>query len=181
MTVFRHWPDVWEACDREGYDCLLNYRKYTGELIYGPAAPQWNDPENKAGRVGPNVPFAQNRVKLYKTFLRQVDRLGVKIEWGKKAVEYFEDASRGEGGIVLHDASKRTADVVIAADGVKSTSSTLINVGNERPRPSGTSIYRCAYPVDIAMKDPLVHDFWPHKADEKPIWEFWMGCIFPAV
>lgn len=177
MSVFRHWPDVEEEIEREGYDCLINYRKHTGQLIYGPDPPQWNYPENKKGRIGPHVPFTVSRVKFYTSLLRQVDRLGLKIAWGKKAVSYFEDEYKRQGGVVTQDGSLYTGDVVIAADGLKSASSMLITGDgeNERPRPSGTSIYRCAFPIEYAMKDPLVREYWPLKEGDKPIWEFWMG------
>lgn len=161
--------------EEQQYDAMMSYKKHSGTHIYGPCPPSFNDPENKSGRVGPHVAFIQNRVKFYRMFLKQIAKLGFTIDYGKRVAEYFEDAVAGNGGVVLDNGETLQADVVVAADGLKSSSGKLIARGSSQPKPSGMAIYRTAYPVEYAMKDDAVRQRWLLKGGDRPIWEFWMG------
>lgn len=149
--------------------------KHTGEHIYGPNPPSFNDPENTMGRKGPHVAFMQSRIKFYKSLIRQVERLGLLIEYYKQVVSYYEDEKSGVGGVVLESGEKGEADVVIAADGIKSRSGRLISGEDVQPKESGMAIYRSAYPTEHALSEPLVKAQWDFKKGDRPIWEFWLG------
>ncbi|KAA8642769.1 hypothetical protein EYZ11_002927 [Aspergillus tanneri] len=175
MSIFRHWPDMCREIETEQYDAMMSYKKHSGEHIYGPSPPSFNDPENKVGRLGPHVAFIQNRIKFYKMFLRQIAKLGFRIDYGQRVVNYFEDTVTGKGGVVLETGEVYLADVVVAADGLKSSSYGIVTGESVQPRPSGMAIYRTAYPVEYALQNETVRQRWSRKDDDGPLWEFWLG------
>lgn len=181
ILLLSHWPDMGYEIERDQYDVAMSYYKQTGERIFGPAPPMFNDPENRVGRKGFPSVNAHSRIKLYRSFLRQVERVGLRIEWGKKVVEYWEDVHRGLGGIVLENGEKRTADIVVAADGLRTKSNTIVPGMDKELRRSGKAIYRAGYPVEHALRDPVVQKQWNFKTDEQPIWQFWLGLVYPAI
>jgi 2-polyprenyl-6-methoxyphenol hydroxylase-like FAD-dependent oxidoreductase len=130
-------------------DCALksmvNYFKHDGELIVGP------------------MPFAANfgrgyiRPKVYALLDKVVEQHGIKVRTGCKVVRYFE--SEDKGGVELESGEILTADVVAAADGVHSKSWSLVNSNKDEPTSSGHSAYRVSFPIELALKDPLVQKF----------------------
>ena len=149
--------------------------KHTGEHIFGPNPPSFNDTENIIGRKGPHVAFMQSRVKFYKSLIRQAQRLGLLIEYHKRVVSYYEGEESGTGGVVLESGERREADVVVAADGIKTRSGRLISGDVIQPKESGMAIYRSAYPTEHALSEPQVKARWDFKKGDRPIWEFWLG------
>ena len=175
MSIFRYWPELCKEIEEEQYDCWMAYYRHTGEHIYGPSPPSFNDPENSIGRKGPHVAFMQSRVKFYKSLIRQAERLGLRIEYNRRVVSYYEDEDAGFGGVVLESDERREADVVVAADGIKTHSGKIISGEDTQPKESGMAIYRSAYPVEHALSEPLVQERWKYKKGDRPIWEFWLG------
>ena len=114
--------------------------KHTGEHIYGPNPPSFNDTENIIGRKGPHVAFMQSRIKFYKPLIRQAQRLGLLIEYHKRVTSYYEDDELSIGGVVLESGERREADVVVAADGIKTRSGKLISGEDIQPKESGMAI-----------------------------------------
>ncbi|KAF4634247.1 hypothetical protein G7Y89_g3863 [Cudoniella acicularis] len=177
FSIFRHWPDFSKDIEAEQYDCWMTYKRHNGTHIYGPSPPMFNDPENISGRKGPYVAFMQSRIKFYRSLIRQVERLGIEIEFGSLVVEYYEDAERGVGGVVLEGGEKREADVVVGADGIKALSGKIVEgEGALPPKESGMAVYRCSYPVEYALADPVVKEQWKFQEGDRPIWEFWLGA-----
>ena len=113
MSIFRHWPDACREIESEHHDCMMSYYKHNGEHIYGPMPPIYNDPENKKGRRGPHCAFQHRRVNLYRTFLKQVARIGLRVDYGCTAKSYFEDENAGKAGVVLENGDVFLADVVV--------------------------------------------------------------------
>ena len=175
MSILCHWPELCEEVEKDQYDCWMSYYRHSGQHIYGLNPPSFNDPENRVGRKGPHVAFMQSRIKFYKSLIRQTERLGMKIEYNKRVVDYYEDVAAGFGGVVLESGEKRQADVVVAADGIKTRSSKIISGVDIQPKESGMAIYRAAYPVEHVSSEPLVQERWKYKKGERPIWEFWLG------
>ncbi|QGA13961.1 hypothetical protein EYB26_001613 [Talaromyces marneffei] len=172
VSVLRHWPDMMRDMEDEQVNAAVSYEQHTGRHIYGPSVPSFNEPEYLADRKGPFVAPAQIREKFYRMLLRQVAKLGFKVQYGKRAVRYFEDVAAKKGGVVLESGEVQIADVVVAADGLRSSSELLIAGGHTPTKSSGMSIYRTAYPREIAMEDESVRKRW---ADKKEIWEYWLG------
>ncbi|KKK15177.1 hypothetical protein P175DRAFT_0539870 [Aspergillus ochraceoroseus IBT 24754] len=173
ISVIRHWPDMCRDMEEDQVNASVSYETHDGRHIYGPTVPSFNDPEHIATRQGsPYVAPAQIRRKFYRMLLRQVARLGFRVEYGKPVRDYFEDRVSGSGGVVLENGEIRLADIVVAADGLKSSSDILIT-GEPRPtKSSGLSIYRTAYPKELAMKDECVRERWGRSP---PTWEYWLG------
>lgn len=157
------------------YDVDMSYYRQTGERIWGPAPPMFNDPEHLPGRRGFPSVNAHSRIKLYRAFLKQAERVGIYVEWGCKVVEYWEDVEGRAGGVVLENGEKRTADIVVAADGLRTKSMNIVPGMPDQLTTSGKAIYRAGYPVEHALKDPTVREMWNFKPEDKPIWQFWLG------
>ncbi|KAK4141035.1 uncharacterized protein C8A04DRAFT_14412 [Dichotomopilus funicola] len=197
LAVFRHWPDMARELETEQVHADVSYERHTGEHIYGPTVPSFNDPEHLAERAKrgyPAVAPAQIRRLFFRMLLRQVARIGLRVDYGCTVRDYFDEDNdddnglwkekggkgdhRGRGGVVLESGEVCIADVVIAADGLKSRSEMLVAAGEGQtttttpPRSSGMSIYRTAYPRELAMQDPTVRARW---GDARPRWEYWLG------
>lgn len=140
----------------EQVDAGVSYEKHSGEHIYGPTIPNFNEPEYVSTRKGPFVAPSQIRQKFYRMLLRQVAKLGLKVDYGKQVTRYFEDTAAGKGGVVLENGECHLADIVIAADGLRSSSEVLVCGEVTAPKSSGMSIYRISFPREMAMKDELV-------------------------
>nr|UIK22907.1 FAD-dependent monooxygenase [Trichoderma rhododendri] len=173
VAAMRHWPDMYREIEEEKVDAPIHYVRHSGEVIYGPSRPTYNDPEYAAERK--NVPFTgpvQIRKEFYRMLLRQVAKIGLKVEYGQRVDRYFEDEAGGLGGVVVEDGSVRTAHIVVAADAFRSRSELLV-AGEHMPTgSSGMSVYRCAYPRELAAKDAAVQKRWGPGTKTK---EYWLG------
>ena len=172
ISIIRHWPAMWQEMEEEQVHAAVSYKMHNGQHIYGPAVPSFNDPEHVADRKGPFVAPAQVRRKFFRMLLRQVARLGFKVDYGNRVHAYFEDKATGKGGVVLETGETHLADIVVAADGLNSSSEILIAGQHTPVKSSGMSIYRTAYPRELAMKDETVRKRW---GDSPPVWEYWLG------
>ncbi|KAH8807233.1 putative monooxygenase [Xylogone sp. PMI_703] len=172
ISVIRHWPDMWREMEEEQVNAAVSYEKHSGEHVYGPSVVSFNDPEHVTDRRGPFVAPAQIRRKFFRMLLRQVAKLGIAVSYGKRVRDYFEDVAAGKGGVVLENGEILVADVVVAADGLQSRSDILIAGAHLPPKSSGMSIYRTAFPRELAMKDETVRRRW---GDSPPVWEYWLG------
>lgn len=172
VSIMRHWPDMWRDMEEDQIDAAVSYEMHNGKHIYGPSTIHFNDPEHVASRKGPFVAPAQIRRKFFRMLLRQVAKLGFKVDYGKCVRKYFEDKAAGKGGVVLENGEIYVADMVVAADGLKSRSEILIAGQISPTKSSGMSIYRTAYPRELAMQDETVRKRW---GDSPAVWEYWLG------
>ena len=77
--------------------------------------------------------------------------------------------------MVFKDGSRHEAYLVVAADGVRSPSWSLV-AGHPVPaRSSGGAIYRTAFPVEIAMVDPMVAERFKVQDNGRSVMELWLG------
>jgi hypothetical protein len=115
--MMRHWPQMRRELEQDKVMAGTYYYRYDGELIDGPSIPNFNAPEHVAERATRHpegfaeVGAVQIRKKFYRMLLRQVARLGLRIEYGQRVDSYFEHEAVGIAGVVLTDASTRTAHV----------------------------------------------------------------------
>ena len=70
--------------------------------------------------------FMQSRVKFYKSLIRQTEELGLKIEFGSRVFEHYEDSDAELRGVEVENGGRREADVVVAADGIRTHSGEII-------------------------------------------------------
>ncbi|RFU33341.1 hypothetical protein B7463_g3031, partial [Scytalidium lignicola] len=124
--IFKHWPEMKEEFDSIClHDAYIETFKHSGEVIVKAMRvadrlrAQGLDPETPPGTF-------QMRPLIYKMFLNQVEKIGIKVEFNQHVVEYFEDTEAGQGGVITKQGNRFEADLVIAADGVGSKSQSLV-------------------------------------------------------
>lgn len=135
-------------------------------------SPSGEKPEKEPSRM-----FRVSRPELHQALSEQIERCGLRIEYGKPAVDYSEDLTSRKGKVRLVNGENLEADVVIAADGVHTKSWKLI--GGERPaaQSSGHSIYRTAYALEHMLKDKEVAQRFKLQPDGREIIELWHGLV----
>nr|QCF41199.1 CcxH [Bipolaris sorokiniana] len=176
IRTLRHWPQMCKELAEDSRDSETYYRRHYGELILGPSVPIYNDPEYLEERQGlPFVAPFQIRRKFHEMLLRQVARIGLKVQYGQRAEKYFEDDSVGVGGVLTQDGVQHVADLVIAADGHHSNSELLIADKRLPTRSSGMSVYRTAFPTELAMRNDAFRKQWGERAKKDTSQEYWLG------
>ncbi|KAH8655895.1 putative monooxygenase [Xylariales sp. PMI_506] len=173
-----YWPELANELERVNYGGWeLAYHTITGERISGPEPVtlaqfqyQNSDGQQKIAKF-----HRQSRPKFAAALLDQVRSVGVNIDFGKRVVDYFESEREKKAGVVLEDGNRMEADVVIAADGIGTKSHKLINGHDIRAYPSGFSIFRTAFPVELVVDDSEIKNRWPLIDGSRPIIEMWQG------
>ena len=175
LKVCRYWPELARQNQLISYDPWVAFHDMRGERISGPMQ---LIPEKPGGADGqPNRMYRHSRPKFYQILVQQVEKLGIAIEYGKQAVEYREDAEAGEASVVLKNGEVLRATLVVAGDGVGSRSGKLI-LGEPVPaRSSGYAIFRAAWPVELALADPLVKERFQLLENGKSLIEVWVGYV----
>ncbi|KAJ5125332.1 hypothetical protein N7526_007509 [Penicillium atrosanguineum] len=175
LRAFRNWPEMEDEEDRIAMNMWVSWHKINGEKISGPGPFELHAGNVKDDTVEPPKVHRHSRPKFHKMLSKQVERTGTTIEYGKRVKSYFENIQTNKAGIILDDGNIIEADVVIAADGVGSKSS-QVTMGHEiRARPTGYSIYRAAFPVELALSDPVVAERFQVLENGKFVAEMWMG------
>lgn len=170
-----NYPEMVKELDRISvHNAFLQYRRHTGEAIgeAKPFAVMWA----KAGIDPKNVPMVMQMRVLWHTMLwRQVEKFNIEVSFGKRVVEYFEDAERGVAGVSTDQGERTEADVVLAADGLNSSSQQLVMPNGNKGTRSGRSVFRSAYPLHLAMANPLIKEYFGPKDGRFPITQTWLG------
>ncbi|KAL5045380.1 hypothetical protein BDW71DRAFT_208453 [Aspergillus fruticulosus] len=173
VGVLRHWPYMLRQLEEDKVDAETYYVRHNGQVIYGPSVPTYNDPEHLAEREGfPFVGPVQIRKKFFQMLLRQLAKVGLKVDYGRRVDRYFEDEAAGVGGVVLDDGTIRVADLVVAADAFRSRSELLVAGEHMPTRPSGMSVYRTAFPRSLTRDDEVLRQRWGEGVSTK---EYWLG------
>jgi hypothetical protein len=154
---FKHWPEMKAEYDSIGmHNAWIETYKHSGEQMIKPLKVA---ERLKAAGLDPKTPPGtfQMRPLIYRMFVRQVEKLGVKIDFNSNVVDYFEDAESGKAGVVTKEGKRYEADMVIAADGVGSKSQKLVG-GQVRAKSSGRAMWRAAFPIEHLDKNPEVKE-----------------------
>jgi glycine/D-amino acid oxidase-like deaminating enzyme len=179
--IIRHfqiyWPTLAQEIERINYEGWLAYHKITGERVSGPEPATFGEltythPDGTERMIKFH---RQNRPKFVRALLSQLKSIGVDITYGSRVVDYCESGEKQKASVVLENGSTLEADVVIAADGVGTKSNKLVSGTNIRAYPSGFSIFRTAFPVELATKDPDIDHRWPLIDGWRPVIELWQG------
>ncbi|PYH95250.1 FAD/NAD(P)-binding domain-containing protein [Aspergillus ellipticus CBS 707.79] len=172
------WPQMAAENEKIASTPTVSFHTMTGNQVTAPKHlnyTQESDSKNMSKLV-----IRHWRPQFHDMLLKQLLAIGVTVEYGHRAVEYFEDGPTGRGGVVLEDGIRMEADVVVAADGVGSHS-TGVTMGREvRARPTGEALYRTAFPAELAMADPMVRERFPPLEDGAHIelWNSQLGHFF---
>ncbi|RAK95030.1 FAD-dependent oxidoreductase [Aspergillus ibericus CBS 121593] len=168
-----HWPQMVIENEKIANNPTISFHDLTGARATVPKHINYRQGQNS--KNAPEQVHRHWRPQFHNMLLKQLSAIGINVEYGHRAVEYFEDDPAGRGGIVLENGDRMDADVIVVADGVGSHS-TSVTMGREiQARPSGEALYRTAFPVEIAMADPVVRERFPIvEGNEGPI-ELWTG------
>jgi len=99
---------LWSVC---GHHPGLNLHNHLGELVRFQKSEQ---PMFGA------YSYNGHRAEIHGILFEHALELGVNIRMGEEVTEYWEDDARGASGVTLRDGEEVEADVVVAADGVRS-------------------------------------------------------------
>jgi len=174
---FHHWPDMAAEFDRISlHNAWIETFKHNGERMI--PALKVSDRLRDAG-LDPDTPPGtfQMRPLVYQMYVNQVRRLGVRIEFGKKVIEYWEDGERA--GVLTDEGERFEGDLVVAADGVGSKSQKLVG-GQVRAMKSGRAMWRAAFPRRYLDGNEEVKAFFKMKegeTGEEPIIRTWLGWV----
>ena len=175
IRAFKNWPYLQEQNEKLAYNPMVAYCDHIGNYLKGPM--EWTKTMSTevAKENAPKRTYRHSRPKFHGMLLEQLRRVGVEVEYGKEVVDYFEDAERGLGGVVLKDGSRHEADLVVAADGVRGGSWSLVAGEHVPARSSGQAVYRVAYPVELAVKDPMIAERFKLTDEGRSVTELWIG------
>ncbi|KAI1764588.1 FAD/NAD(P)-binding domain-containing protein [Hypoxylon sp. FL1150] len=150
-TTLRFFPKMKEQFERESYDIEWSFWRYEGRRIIHLGEAEWNRPGALHQAKDVRVPWIETRSSVADMLARQCERLGIRIEYGNTAVAYGEDEREGVVTVARPDGSisKETADIVVAADGVATTSHEHVTGRKVRAESSGYALYRGLIPMDI--------------------------------
>lgn len=155
----------------------VSWHKITGEKLSGPGPFVLNPGKINGEMIEPPKIHRHSRPKFHKMLSEQAERAGMTIEYGKRVKSYFESVETNKAGVTLDDGEIIEADVVIAGDGVGSKSS-QVTMGREvQARSTGFSVYRAAFPVELALSDPVVAERFQILDNGISIVEMWMGFV----
>ncbi|KAJ4319060.1 hypothetical protein N0V94_004112 [Neodidymelliopsis sp. IMI 364377] len=142
-TPVENWPNFEERIWNAKSKGKGAFRKWDGTFI---APISEGDSTAKVTQI--------NRGKFHMLLRQYAAEAGLPVEYSTKVQQFFEVGN--EGGIILADGRKFTADLVVAADGVGSKSWNLFAGTNTSPVSSGFVLYRITYPTAEAFKSPIV-------------------------
>ena len=144
---FKKWPGMMETYLDIVYRPSMSMFKHDGELLGGPFS-------IKEGVD--DLPTPVSRPKLISSLYEYATSLGISVTFGKRVVDYYESLEANKAGVITDLGDQFEADLVISADGVSSLSWKTVSGEINKPKSSGYSVYRVAYPSEKAFEDPLV-------------------------
>ncbi|KAF5515166.1 FAD-dependent monooxygenase fsr3 [Colletotrichum siamense] len=137
VHTMKQWPGFLEACYQTPFPRSYDAYKFDG---------------SKIGKLGEGL--GMSRSEFHSLLHQYALNIGIPIRYGAKAVDYFE--TEDEAGVELEDGDRISADIAVAADGIGSRSWRLIAGTKEQPISSGFALFRSTFPVELALKNPLV-------------------------
>ncbi|KAL2263913.1 hypothetical protein VTK26DRAFT_4473 [Humicola hyalothermophila] len=98
-----------------------------------------------------------HRGQLHNIIYRHAVARGIDIRLGLRVEDYFESDDPPQAGVVLAGTKQRVAaDVVIAAEGVRSRGRKIVLGFDENPKSSGYAVYRAWYPAELIRDNPVL-------------------------
>lgn len=153
---FDKWPGMTETYRKIRYKPVMSFLKFDGELLGGPF-PALDAVE---------TPVPIHRAKLQQAFYDYATSLGIPVLFGHHVVQYIEANHPKSRAAVLTDAGKHfEADLIVAADGVGSSSWKTIQGEKTKARSSGFAVYRVAMPTGVAHADMSVREAFSLRDD----------------
>ncbi|KAI0965494.1 FAD/NAD(P)-binding domain-containing protein [Xylaria arbuscula] len=128
------WNSPLWWCDSAG-------KKLVSEFV------EWNRPDAAphAAKDVPIVGFIKLRPQIMQMLEDQINRLGIPIFYGRKAIGYEEDVSSGTARVLTASNEVFTGDVVVAAEGIGTKSHEIVTGSPVPFVSSGYAIIRGAF------------------------------------
>ncbi|KAF2425501.1 FAD/NAD(P)-binding domain-containing protein [Tothia fuscella] len=117
---------------------------------------------SKPDAIFENQSLLVNRRKFHSVLRDCTAEQGLSVEYETAGQEFFENEK--QGGITLKDGRKNTADLVVASDSIVSKSWKLFPGTYTSPISYGFVLYRVTFPIEEALKNPLISE----KLEDKP-------------
>ncbi len=159
--IFRRWPGVADRLEPISHRAAgVTFNTFRGDLILEQT---WGEENLKWGHR-----YDGHRGEFHQiVFDHARNDLGIDIRLSHRVTEYFE--TDDEAGVVVAGGERLIADVVLAADGVRSTGRTLVLGYEDKPKASGYAIYRAWFDSSEIAKDPLTA-FFVGNGDQHVAW-----------
>jgi len=110
--------------------------------------------------------YIGHRGDYHVQFLKRVEDLGIPIHMGQNVVAYDEDTP----SLTLASGEVHTADVIVAADGIKSLAREVVLGFEDKPKSSGYACFRAYFKGAYLKEIPLCKEF-----VEKECVNIWIG------
>ena len=104
-----------------------------------------------------------------------VKHLEIPVTFGKVVVDYYEIVKSSRAGVLTDNGEHFEADLVIAADGVGSKSWKSVSGAENKPRSSGFSVYRVAFPTEITFRSSYLKEQYELRDGGDDICEVFLG------
>ncbi len=158
--IFQRWPGVAEQLDvlSQRADGLV-IKNWLGETLLKQT---WTAEQAKFG-----LRFDGHRGEFHEIVYKHALEIGVDVRLGARVEDYFE--SDDEAGVVLENGERMTANVVLAAEGVRSRGRKIVLGYDDKPKASGYAVYRSWFDADEVAKDPDLQ-FFTDNGDKHVAW-----------
>lgn len=145
--IFNKWPGVMEGISATKHKADTTvYHNWEGKYV----TTQKYEEERF---WGPTPRLDCQRGELQLVVYEYAKDAGIDIRLGQEVTDYFE--SDTEAGIVANG-ERYVADVVVAAEGVKSPARKIVLGVDDKPKPSGYAIYRTWFSSDGLKQNPVI-------------------------
>ncbi|GAA6050182.1 hypothetical protein JCM3770_000442 [Rhodotorula araucariae] len=177
--ILGRWPNLYDTLDPMcGHSRGLSINRFDGKWIVDQKPPPLvpreqetdedrlrREAEEKYTRENPM--FDAHRGDLHQTLLDYAKSVGVDVKQGIAVSAYQETDT---GASVIIDGVAHTADVVIAADGVKSKAREIVLGYVDKPKPSGYAIFRAFFDGDLIRANPACAHLVKDGVDQRNCW-----------
>jgi len=158
--IFSRWDGIIDKLETICHQAdRIAYYDYRGKHIYTQV---WAEGREWGRKLD------GHRGEIHEVVWNYALQLGVDIRLGQRVDEYFETDS--EAGVIVNG-DRIVADVVIAADGVRSTARKIVLGYDDKPKSSGYAVYRAWFSAENIRKNPRTA--WLCETGDKHV--AWLG------
>jgi 2-polyprenyl-6-methoxyphenol hydroxylase-like FAD-dependent oxidoreductase len=142
---FERWPGVIEAMQKVARQTTwLDLYSWKGEFV---TRQNFEEEKNWGPRIN------GHRGELYSIIHQHAVERGIEIRLGQRVTDYFEDEERA--GVIVNG-KEMFADVVVAAEGVRSRGRKIVLGFDDKPKSSGYAVYRSWFSGDAIRGNPML-------------------------
>ena len=145
--AFERWPGVVDAMEAIARQTTwLDLFHHEGKFV---TRQSFADEKEWGRRIN------GHRGQLHSIIYRHAVARGIDIRLGSRVEDYFETDSPPQAGVIVNG-ERVAADVVIAAEGVRSRGRKIVLGSEENPKSSGYAVYRAWFPAERIRDNPVL-------------------------